>query len=659
MKAFTWIAASAVLTVSASASAAQAGRMAVAHFEPLQRLSIAEDGSAVAQKAGSNESATLSFDALGKTFDLRLEPNRALLGAAVREAIPNNVAVYRGSLEGKPNSWARIVVYEGAPSGLVWDGEEMYAIESPHDSSLPISAPVVYRLADTYIEPGSISCGSAAVSGNGAATLQKLVGELSGAIAQAPGAVEELNLGAAGDFEFTSARGGDSAAASAITTRLNNVDGIFSQQLGVQINVQEIETFSSAADPFSDTGDAGTLLVEVATYREATPTQSSQGLTHLWTGRDLDTTTVGIAYSSALCHPRFGAGLSEGNGNATFDSLIAAHEIGHNFGAPHDGETGSPCEAETGDFLMTPSLNGSNQFSSCSIAEMQDDIAGASCITPIPAVDMAVSLNGQASTLLLGADTVLEYDLPNNGTLQATNVTAEFTLPSTLTFESVTTTTGSCTNGAGTISCDLGTVAGSSDQTVTITATPSSLGVGTLTASVTADVDDRLNNNQEMLQVTVDPAVDLVVSLPGQATIDLDQSTTVNASLENRSVLDATGVTLTITLNNGLRVDSATWALGSCAISGQRVDCQASGLAAQSTTAINLGVTGVTAGSRSYTVQANSNEADARSADNTASSSIRIRDPKDDSGGGAAGPLFLWLLGISALLARRSRRSLS
>ena len=303
MKAFTWIAVSAVLAISANVAAAPAGRMTVSHYEPLQRLSIAGKDGAAAQKAGAPESATLSFDALGKTFDLRLQPNRALLGATARSPIANTVAAYRGSLDGKPNSWARIVVHEGAPSGLVWDGEQMYVIESPHDTSLPISVPVVYRLADTYIEPGSISCGMAAMSGNGAATLQKLVGELSGAIAQAQGAVEEINLGAIGDFEFTSAKGGDSAAAAAITTRLNNVDGIFSQQLGVQINVQEIETFSDSMDPFSDTGAANELLTEVAAYRNATPEQRAQGLTHLYTGRNLNTTTEGIAFSGVLCHP--------------------------------------------------------------------------------------------------------------------------------------------------------------------------------------------------------------------------------------------------------------------------------------------------------------------------------------------------------------------
>lgn len=652
MKAITWTVASALLSISSTLYAGDSAGVIVSHFEPLERLSIAGSGkdNASSQKAGAAQQAALSFDALGKTFELQLEPNSALIAATPQDALATGIAIYRGGLAGKPDSWARVVVHDGMPSGLIWDGEQMYALEVPGDSALAISTPVIYRLTDVFIAPGSMSCGTSTASGSGAATFQKLMGELGGAIAQAPGAVEELMLGAVGDFEFTNARGGDAQAAAAITTRINNVDGIFSQYLGVQLTIQTMDTFSTAADPFSDTNDPSLLLGELADYRQATPSQNSQGLTHLYTGRTLAGSTVGIAFSSALCHTRFGAGLSEGNGGATFDSLVAAHEIGHNFGAPHDGEAGSACESEMGDFIMAPSLNGSNEFSSCSITEMQDDVAAASCIDPLPAVDMAVALNGQASMLLLGANTVLRYDLPNNGTLEATSVTADFTLPSTLTFESVTASIGTCINGAGTVSCDLGTVPGSSDQSVTITATPSSIGVGMLTASVTADVDDRLNNNQEAIQVTVDPAVDLVVTLPAQVTIDIDQSTTVNAALENRSVLDATGVTLDITISGGLRADSATWSLGTCNIVGQQIDCQAGTFSAQSTSTLSLGLTGISSGSKNYTVSALSNEADAVMSDNTDVSSVRVRD-KDD-GGGASGPLFLLLLSLMTLLMR-------
>ena len=232
----------------------------------------------------------------------------------------------------------------------------------------------------------------------------------------------------------------EAGAAAAITTRLNNVDGIFSSQVGVQISVQVIETFDTNSDPFT-TSDAGALLEELSDYRSTNPAQNSNGLTHLYTGRDLDGSTVGIAWTGALCSNYFGTGVSEGNGSATFDTLIAAHEIGHNFGSPHDGESGSACESEAGDWLMSPRINGSDQFSACTLTQMADDIARASCITGLATVDMRVGLQS-STTLLFGADADLSYDVYNNGTLDATNVGVDFSIPANVTLGSVTSVSG-------------------------------------------------------------------------------------------------------------------------------------------------------------------------------------------------------------------------
>src|SRR5690606_3275143 len=107
----------------------------------------------------------------------------------------------------------------------------------------------------------------------------------------------------------------------------------------------------------------GDLLKEVSGYRSRTARQRAQGLTHLYTGRKLDGNTVGIAYTNTLCEASWAAGLSQSGANVTFDSLVAAHEIGHNFGAPHDGVSGSACAAEQGGYLMSTSINGNDQFS--------------------------------------------------------------------------------------------------------------------------------------------------------------------------------------------------------------------------------------------------------------------------------------------------------
>ena len=361
MSAAKWSAAWAIISLSASAFAAPSDAVSLSHHEALQRLSIQGQSSDGGQKLRLAGPVDLSFDALGRTFELQLSPNSNLLSAA-GSATAHGVVPYRGQLSGVADSWARIVITDGEPTGLIWDGNELFAVEGPGHNLAGSDSAIIYRLADAVIAPGSMTCGAGDSFSSGAIAYKTLAAELRAAAAQGPGAVSEINIGAIGDFEFFGRHGANSD--TEIVTRLNNVDGIYSAEIGIQINVPVIETFATdAADPFTDEVDASLLLDEVAAYRNANATQNANGLTHLWTGKDVvgaNNSTVGIAFTGALCRQRFGAGLSEGNGNATFDSLIAAHEIGHNFGAPHDAMPGSACENAPNTFIMAASLNGSS-----------------------------------------------------------------------------------------------------------------------------------------------------------------------------------------------------------------------------------------------------------------------------------------------------------
>jgi hypothetical protein len=637
---------SVVLAIAATMSLAPASSLAeivVSYFEPLQQLNVAPD--------------SIRFAAMGREFDLQLETNDRILSGLNSNVRSSDVKVYRGQLAAKPGSWVRIVVFNGMPSGLIWDGSEMFAIEPPDDSSLNASSPVVYRLSDSHIAPGTISCGSDFLQGNTAAVFKSLGAATKAAVAKAPGAVSEITMSAIGDYEFTDAKGGDAGAVAAITTRLNNVDGFFSEQVGVQINVQLIETHSDPDDPFGDTLVAGELLDELSEYQMQTPAHNSMGLTHLFTGRNLDTTTVGIAWRGTLCDDYFSTGLTEGRTNALNDSLIAAHEIGHNFNARHDGESGSGCESETAPFIMSPSITGSQIFSACSIDVMQAEVLGASCVAALPAVDVGIQAQAQPSNVLLGANFELVYVVSSNGTLDVPDVVANFTLPNTLTFNSAMTTLGACTNGAGTVSCDIGNLPGSSSETITISVTPSSVGVGLLTASVsTSGADERLVNNQSAIQVSVDPAVDLVVNEPPAIAVFINQATTINGSLDNLSILDASNVSLSISLEVGLQANSASWSIGTCTVAAQQVDCIASAFSAQSSSTFSVTATGTTEGRKDVTVSLSAAEADANPANNSVVGEVRVTTPNDDKddGGGAGNPFVLFLLALT-VFARRAR----
>jgi len=638
-----------------------AADIVVSHFEPLQQTLISKTDKnqhSFSSKFSTPASASIRFEALGKIFDLQLVPNDRITNGLQSDVMKSQVEVYRGQLANNPQSWARIVVFDGMPRGMIWDGVEMYAVEAPDDSTLSIDVPVIYRMADAFVVSGTMSCGSDFLSGS-AATIMKDIGTATKtAVARAPGAVSEITMSAIGDFEFTDARGGDSAAIAAITTRLNNVDGYFSEQVGVQINVDLIETHDDPADPFGDTLLAGELLDEVSEYRLQSAAHNNRGLTHLYTGRNLDTTTVGIAWRDTLCSDYFGAGLSEGNNGATNDSLIAAHEIGHNFGAEHDGEELTPCEADTGAFIMSASINGSQQFSACSIAIMQAKAAAASCVAALPAVDVSVQPVGQVSNVLLGAATDFEYEVASNGTLDVAGVLVNFVVPNVLTLETVTTSAGTCSNGAGVVDCDLGDLVGLSSASIILSVMPNAVGNGTLTAGVsTTDIDERPVNNQNSVQLSINPAVDLVASTPTSAAVFVNDRASVSVTLSNTSVINATNATATITLENGLQANAASWSIGTCTVAAQQVNCQASTFAAQTTSVLTITATGVSSGRKDVTVVLASTEADANPDDNSIVGEVRVVIPdeeKDDSGG-ATNPVVI-LLALFALLSARRRQ---
>lgn len=654
MKAFKSLILCAALAISSVSTASEPRDLSVSHFEELQELQFSGGNAVGIQKAFPSEPAVLRFNALGQSFELQLESNERLLSSEVRDALVGGIHLYRGKIAGNPHSWVRIVMFGGQPRGLIWDGNELLAVEAPGDSAVATTTPIIYRMADMQVLPGTISCGIAASDEDIGAMYKTLLGELASSASARTSAVSQIDIGVIGDFAFTNTINGDAAAA--IVTRLNNVDGIFSTQIGVQIVVQENEVFTTANDPFSATTDAATLLSELGWYRLNNANQMSQGLTHLFTGRNLDGSSVGLANIGLLCNNRFSVGLTQATLGAAMDSLIATHEIGHNFGAPHDGAPGSACEAEPSTFIMATLIsNDVDQFSSCSIEQMQPVIAAAACVTPLPSADVAVSPDGSPLTTLLGNNANVNFNVTNLGTEPATNVGIDITLPNNVTFLSSVASAGTCSDGAGQVNCQLGTIVAGGTNTVMISTRSSAVGTGSFDASISADADDNPGNNRASFQVTVDPAVDLVVNAPKGDQLLLDKSIAVSVSVENAAILDATGVVLTVTLDAGLRADAVSWPIGSCSVVGQQVDCQASRFLGRTSTLLTINLTGTAAGQHSYSVVMGSAEADLDATNNNDIGTVTVSAPSGgnsgqgsgggvESGGGAVGYVFLSLL---------------
>ena len=656
MRALTQSLIAIVLGLMLLSSAAAEDEFTITYQEQLQQFQIGPAASVGNQTLSVSAGRSMNFDAFGRRFDIQLQENRSLLSAAKRSSTVDSYDIYRGEIAGMTGSWVRIVVADELPRGMLWDGVELWAIDVTRDSLTSVDKPFMYRLSDLEIPAGALACSDIGITKNAGELAKAVLSDITAIASQGPGATEQIEIAVIADYEFTNAKGADTELE--LMTRMNNVDGIFSMQLGVQLSITDAPvTFSSNDDPFTDQLNAGMLLDELTDYRDNTPAQYANGLSHLFTGRDLDTTTVGIAYTGALCSRRFGAGLTQATHNPMTDSLIAAHELGHNFGAPHDGTSGSACESETGDFIMAARINGEDQFSSCSIAEMQDDVNRASCITPLPSTDVAMVGGSRSGAVLLGDSATVTFDANSVGTDTANSVNVDVTVPSGVTLESVSATSGTCTTGAGTASCAIGTVAAGSGTTITLTAATSAVGTADFVATVTAATDADSGNNQATVRVTVDPAVDLITTAAANAQVAVDSSTTLRPNVENRSSIAATGVSVTVTPGAGIAIDTASWAAGSCSITDNVATCQASTLAAQSSTQLQIGVTGTSAGTRSYSVDANATEVDRDGANNSASGQLTVGSATtgspgggDDSGGGSTGWLSLFVLAFFSLL---------
>jgi hypothetical protein len=655
------------LVLSFCITATAAARVTVDHFEPLTDLIMAAPAASPAASKATNAGRAaleLSFTALGRSFRTELEPNARLVPLEQKLTLPPGVAAYRGTLAGQPGSWVRVVLAGGKPMGLIWDGQTLFALEAPFDSAAPSNDTIIYRLADLNIEPGTLQCGAGDAVTNGAQAFALIVSETVQTLA-AQGATLNLDLGAVADYEFSQTFGTN--AQTALLTRFNNVDGIFSSQLGVQITVapEALTIFTADNDPFTATA-SDALLDELAFYRGGSPVQYAQGLTHLFTGRDLDGTTIGIAYIGSVCLQRSGsgrsyaAGLSQASGSATLDSLVAAHEIGHNFGAPHDAEAGSPCESTPGTFLMAPSINGNDQFSPCSIAQMQPVIDSATCLSPIGAADVTVDAANPGRSVAAGAAFDYALTVSNLGVDTATTVSTAIALDPGLEVQNATSPSGSCTRSLQAADCALGDVPGGAARTVTLTLRATAPGSFALAAAVTADQDADLGNNDWNDTVTAEANVDL--GLAGTApAVTLDQAKDVAITVTNNADFAATNVNVASSSGAGLIIDAATFAGGACTVSMHDASCQLTSLGPRQSATLVMTVTGIAAGQQSLSTQASSTETEVNAADNTLALSVNVAaaaapSASSSSGGGGAAGDFIALL-LPLWLARRRLRT--
>ncbi|MDQ2712609.1 MAG: DUF11 domain-containing protein [Acidobacteriota bacterium] len=116
-----------------------------------------------------------------------------------------------------------------------------------------------------------------------------------------------------------------------------------------------------------------------------------------------------------------------------------------------------------------------------------------------PGVDVALTHTATPEPVLAGTNLTYVLTAKNNGPSIATNVTITDTLPSGVTYSSATPSSGSCSQSALVVSCNLGSIGSGSQGTVTVVVVPNTTGsitgssnVGGASSSGTVTIADAL-----------------------------------------------------------------------------------------------------------------------------------------------------------------------
>jgi hypothetical protein len=571
-------------------SSAAAARGVIHRAEEVALSAKSLPAAAALGTAAAAQRPSAAFDALGRRFALELEPNDDFLSrlpdTRVRETAAHN-EFYAGRLAGEPRSWLRITRIGNELHGVIYDGREYFSIAPARaiatllDPGIFAGAPdanLIYRASDMEIDLGGRFCSAVhrdrtVQLQNGEQAFDAIVAELAANPALAALPTREVEVGLLGDFEFFQRHG--ASGEDEMLARFNVVDGIFSSQLGLRITPAFLRVFTTSADPFTKTLSEQ-RLDQLGAYRNAHANLSALGLTHLVTGSTFEDNIVGIAYVGGVCDSRTGAGISSDMGfDVATSALVAAHELGHNFGAEHDTDRDGPCGSTPDGYLMAPRINGSSTFSDCSVSSMEPVIAAAACIFPAQTHDLALSVDSSDVSVAVRDPVELHYELQSLGNAAVDDAALQIDFDqASFSIDSVTADAGQCQAELRQVNCTVGSIPAGETRHVTVALRGSRAGITrSVRARLTAANDELPDNNLVTTTFSFTPRVNLVLSVDDTSleTYAGDPSTS-RFSVSSQGLDSAKDVVFALQLGR-LTILSASTALGSCAVGPNYLEC--------------------------------------------------------------------------------------
>lgn len=279
-----------------------------------------------------------------RSLDFRVLVQRDLFGALV-EVTPPPVATYRGTVLAHPESRVSATVHEGSITAMIKTIDGLIGIQPLTSLGLSarVSEHVIYRAADVF-DGGQYTCGVTVDHLIESAQDSNDSGSLAGT------GLSVIDLAIDSDVEFYNKNG------QSVDNTIRDIEGvmdivefIYERDVAISYEITAVIVRTVEPDPYSSTDPEALLCALRTTWNQAPHTSIRRDTTHLFTGKNVDSNVIGIAFVGVVCNVqgRFSGcaggrddlayGVSESRFTTSISrrTALTAHELGHNWGASH------------------------------------------------------------------------------------------------------------------------------------------------------------------------------------------------------------------------------------------------------------------------------------------------------------------------------------
>ncbi len=275
-------------------------------------------------------------------------------------------ATYRGYV-GDGQGVAAITLTSKGLRGFVGTGSETWYVQPLADVVDGADRDLVFVYRNEDVIDGDVRCG---VEGYDSLRdhLQDSESPVGPSAAGGASAIQIAEIAFDADFENFSFLGSVAAVEEDVFDIMNVVESQYDSQLGIRYEITSIVVRDSVNDPYGTTTNASTLLNNFQNVWTSPPENSiPRDLAHLRTSQlpvgGPGPTVQGLAILGSVCSNISGYGLTNtrslNNEAARVD--VVAHEIGHNWDAPH-------CDEGPGAGLPFPGCCGNPFYTMCSVS---------------------------------------------------------------------------------------------------------------------------------------------------------------------------------------------------------------------------------------------------------------------------------------------------